>query len=207
MTPKAKRAAMGRAADPDEPMSDEPPSPDNIDCDVTSLAGAWAESLPDAPEIARRATLAALAAVPDGRKPQGPLELSLVLADDAEVRRLNRDYRGQDKPTNVLSFAALEGDGPAFPEAPDTPTALGDVVLALETLLAEAHQQGKPPQHHLAHLTVHGVLHLLGYDHQDDTEAAQMEALEAQVLASLGIADPYAAADDGALVSMAGDAR
>ena len=116
------------------------------------------------------------------------VEVSLVLADDITVQALNRDYRGQDKPTNVLSFAALEDGGPALP---GEPVALGDVVLALETVLREAREQGKPLADHLRHLTVHGALHLLGFDHESDEEATEMEALEVSILAGLGIADPY----------------
>jgi probable rRNA maturation factor len=105
-------------------------------------------------------------------------ELCLVLADDALQRRLNRDFRGRDKSTNVLSF---EG----------APATLGDVVLALETVAAEAESQGKSLADHVAHLVVHGVLHLMGYDHQTAAAARQMERLEIAILAGLGIADPY----------------
>ena len=102
----------------------------------------------------------------------------LVLADDALQRRLNREFRGRDKSTNVLSF-----DG--------APAALGDVVLALETIAAEAEAQGKPLADHVAHLVVHGVLHLLGYDHETQGQARSMERLEIEILAGLGIGDPY----------------
>jgi len=102
----------------------------------------------------------------------------LVLADDALQRRLNHEFRGRDKSTNVLSF-----DG--------APAALGDVVLALETIAAEAEAQGKPLAHHVAHLVVHGVLHLLGYDHETQGQARSMERLEIEILAGLGIGDPY----------------
>jgi probable rRNA maturation factor len=116
-------------------------------------------------------------------------ELSVVLADDATVRRLNRDWRGKDAATNVLSFALAEAEQPDFPGAPLT---LGDVVLAHETVLAEAARDGKPVHHHLAHLVVHGVLHLLGHDHVEDPMAAAMERIETSVLAGFGIPDPYA---------------
>lgn len=181
-------------------MSDEPPSPD-VHCDVTHLSGAWDDRIPGAETIVRRAAAAALSALSMDARPAGPVELSLVLADDAEVQALNRDYRGKDKPTNVLSFAAMDADGPAIP---GEPTPLGDVVLALDTVCAEAGAQRKAPADHLTHLTVHGVLHLLGHDHEADAEAAEMEALEVRILAGLGVADPYAAgpADAG----MPGDA-
>jgi probable rRNA maturation factor len=140
-------------------------------------AAAWRRRLPAAATIARRAARAALAGGRTGRRGNEG-ELCLVLADDALQRRLNRDFRGADKSTNVLSF---EG----------APASLGDVVLALETIAAEADSQDKSLADHLAHLVVHGVLHLMGYDHQTGAEARAMERLERDILAGLGIADPY----------------
>jgi len=175
-------------------MSDEPPNR-SIDAEVTALAGAWATDLPGAERVVERAAVAAVNSVPLSQRPEGPLSLSLVLADDARVRALNRDYRGTDKPTNVLAFAALEGE---TPDLPGEPVELGDVVIALETVLAEAREQGKAAADHLTHLTVHGTLHLLGFDHQDETEAEAMEGLEVRVLAGLGVADPYAVPAGGA---------
>ena len=127
-----------------------------------------------------------------------PLEVSIRLTDDAEVRELNRLYRGKDKPTNVLSFPgddALPDEAMTGAWAEGQPMLLGDVVVALETTVAEAAEMGKPVEAHLAHLIVHGVLHLLGYDHLDDGEAMCMEVLEARVLEALGYPDPYA--EDG----------
>jgi probable rRNA maturation factor len=118
------------------------------------------------------------------------VELGIALSDDATLRRLNRDYRGKDRPTNVLAFSALEGE--AVPARPGAPVMLGDVALACETVEREAVEQGKPLGDHLCHLVVHGVLHLLGYDHETPEKAAEMETLERRVLAGLGIADPYA---------------
>lgn len=118
-----------------------------------------------------------------------PVEIGLVLTDDEEVRRLNRDYRGKDRPTNVLSFALTEAEEP---DVPGVPVALGDVILALETVAAEAARDGKRPDHHLAHLVVHGVLHLTGHDHVDEQDAVAMERIETGVLAGFGIPDPYA---------------
>ncbi|MGN6684367.1 MAG: rRNA maturation RNase YbeY [Devosia sp.] len=115
----------------------------------------------------------------------GPAELSIVLTDDAEQRVLNRDWRGIDKSTNVLSFPQIE------PFAPVSGL-LGDIILARETLEREAAEQGVSVEDHFTHLVVHGFLHLLGYDHMDDDEALAMEGLETQILASLGVADPYA---------------
>jgi len=111
-------------------------------------------------------------------------EVSLLFTDDRKIQQLNREWRDQDKPTNVLSFAANEGDGPATP-------LLGDIIFAFETVNNEAKDQGKSFDHHLTHLIVHGFLHLLGYDHAEDNGAEIMEALEINVLRELGIDDPY----------------
>ena len=111
-------------------------------------------------------------------------ELSLVLTTDAAVRRLNRAYRGKDKPTNVLSFPA---DAP-----PDVSWLLGDVVIAYGVTRAESKAENKTLEAHLAHLVVHGVLHLLGYDHIQDKDAVVMERLESDIMARMGFADPYA---------------
>ena len=115
------------------------------------------------------------------------LEISIVLANDDLVHVLNREYRDNNKPTNVLTFANLDGD--------DIPTEgvlnLGDVILSFQTIEREAQEQGKFPLDHIKHLTVHGVLHLLGYDHQNDDEANDMETLEIRVLEQLGVQNPY----------------
>ncbi len=108
--------------------------------------------------------------------------IAVLLTDDAALRDLNRRFRGFDKPTNVLAFPAAD-DGSRF---------LGDLAIAYETCVAEAGTRGVPPVEHAAHLIVHGVLHLVGYDHQDDTEATQMEALESEIMAAMGYADPHA---------------
>ncbi len=120
-----------------------------------------------------------------GAKVVGAAELSIVLTDDAEQQELNAAWRGIDKPTNVLSFPQIE---------PMAPVAglLGDIVLARETLEREAREQGVSFTDHFTHLVVHGFLHILGYDHIADDEALAMESLETQILASLGIGDPYA---------------
>ncbi|MFZ5790283.1 MAG: rRNA maturation RNase YbeY [Pseudomonadota bacterium] len=152
---------------------------------VERLDARWRTDLPSAVTLARRAARAALAAALGEGAPVG---LALALGDDALLRRLNRTYRGRDKPTNVLSFPQSEAPGPLAARR-----FLGDVAVARETLLAEAAAEGKPAAHHLSHLIVHGVLHLLGYDHQRATEARRMEALERRILAGLGIPDPYRA--------------
>jgi len=114
-----------------------------------------------------------------------PAEACVALSDDATVRELNARYRGKDKPTNVLSFPALQGFGNA------TPQPLGDIVLAQETVEREAAEQGIAAAHHLQHLVVHGLLHLLGFDHETDDEAREMEGIEIDVLGTLGIPNPY----------------
>ncbi|MBL8628117.1 MAG: rRNA maturation RNase YbeY [Rhodospirillaceae bacterium] len=115
------------------------------------------------------------------------VEISLVLSTDARVRVLNRDYRGKDKPTNVLSFPAADDAG-----LMSDVLMLGDIVLALQTTQKEAKAENKPFKAHTAHLVVHGVLHLLGYDHELERDALKMERMERLILADLGIADPYA---------------
>ncbi len=120
-------------------------------------------------------------------------ELSLVLTDDAHIRDLNRTWRGKDKATNVLSFPAGEHhEAEVSDDYADPPMLLGDIVIARETLVREAEEEGKSRQDHFTHLLVHGFVHLMGYDHEDDAEAEEMEALEAEILAHLGIANPYA---------------
>ncbi len=115
-------------------------------------------------------------------------ELAIVLADDSAIRALNREWRGMDKPTNVLSFP-FPAAGPGHEdEAPH----LGDIVIAYETTAREAAAEGKPFADHLAHLTIHGFLHLLGYDHETDRDADAMERLESSILSRLGVPDPYA---------------
>lgn len=150
----------------------------------------WPRRLQTAAALARRAVREVLADQPQRRS----VELSVVLTDDRAVRRLNRDWRGQDKPTNVLSFPSQSGPGTAPRLPAGVPVPLGDVVVACGVASAEAAAQGKSLRAHLAHLVVHGVLHLLGHDHQADAEAERMEALEAQILRRMGIANPYRAA-------------
>ena len=123
-------------------------------------------------------------------------EVAIVLAGDGEVQELNRTWRGQDKPTNVLSFPA--GAGSAVPlqgQVSGTPVPLGDVVLGFATVAREAKAQDIGIGDHACHLTVHGVLHLLGFDHDTPAQAEEMEALERRALSELGIADPYAGSE------------
>lgn len=157
------------------------PNPLSVDTVVT--AGDWAAALPGAADIAARLGRAAFAQA--ASDPARWAAVTVALGDDATVRALNRRWRGQDKPTNVLSFPADD------PGAPDRALFLGDVVLALETLRREAQEEAKPLADHFAHLVVHGVLHLIGYDHEDDAEADEMEALEAAILVGEGIPSPH----------------
>ena len=114
-------------------------------------------------------------------------DVTVLLTDDASIQSLNARFRGKDQPTNVVSFPAPESAAPHF----------GDIALAYGVCVREAAAQGKPLQHHLMHLTAHGVLHLLGYDHETDAEAEEMEGMERAILATLGVPDPYA--EPGAL--------
>ena len=160
--------------------------PAGLSLDVVEDAGDWS-GFADLDRLVADAAqaLAANAAL----RPRLPAEATVVLSSDAEVRKLNKQWRRQDKPTNVLSFPAMPapaGRGPRL---------LGDVILAAETIAREAAAQAIPPAHHLQHLIVHGVLHLAGYDHESEAEAVVMERLEVEILAGLGIADPYDGSD------------
>jgi probable rRNA maturation factor len=140
---------------------------------------AWSAALPDAAGLAAAAAAAAVAEIDAAARGA----VAVLLADDAAVRGLNLRFRDQNKATNVLSF----------PAGPGTSDHAGDIALAYGVCAAEAVAQAKPLAHHLQHLTVHGVLHLFGFDHQDDAEAGLMEGLERRILARLGVPDPYAA--------------
>jgi probable rRNA maturation factor len=154
--------------------------------EVIVVADGW-RSEPDAEAAIHRA-IATAAEVVDADI--GEAELAVMLTDDAGIRTLNSNWRGIDKPTNVLSFPALPPTGAAGPD--EAPRMLGDIAIAYETTRKEADDEQKPFDHHLSHLAVHGFLHLIGYDHETDGEAEAMEALEQEILARLGIPDPYA---------------
>ena len=143
----------------------------------------------------RAATRAAQAAFQAGEIIHSrDVEASIRLTDDAEIQALNKEYRKKNQPTNVLSFPALDANDLA--RLPDgAPLILGDIVVALETTLKEAEVETKVPEEHLSHLVVHGMLHLLGYDHETESEAKIMEGLEIHILKGLGIRDPYTAAE------------
>ena len=167
-----------------EPAISQPNSAAPLAIEVSVEAGAW----PDEDRltaIASTSVEAVLAELDEAFPPE--TELSLVFTDDAAIRVLNRDWRGKDKPTNVLSFPAPE----PLPGV-EMPASLGDIVLAYETVAREARDENKRFEHHLTHLIVHGFLHLLGFDHENEREAEEMEATERRVLARLRIADPYA---------------
>ena len=131
-------------------------------------------------EAVVQAAANALAAWPDLL--DGPSAVAIALSTDAEVAALNAQFRGKAKPTNVLSFPAGDGAPQGF---------LGDIILAQETVMQEAADQGTPVHHHVQHLVVHGLLHLLGYDHETPADAERMEALEIRILEMLGVANPY----------------
>lgn len=170
-------------------MSERRDEDEAIQTDIAVLTDLW-DGLPDAEDAVRLAVRAAAAHV--RTRVPADAEISIALADDATVRNLNRDYRAKDKPTNVLSFPAPHGP------------LLGDVVIAYETLQREAVEEGVAPRDHLVLLTVHGLLHLLGYDHLTEPEAVEMESIETAVLAGLGINDPHAA---GRMMPEGPDAR
>jgi len=150
----------------------------NVDVQVASDAA----GIPTSDDIREWIERTVAAADPDR-----DADVSVRIVDEQEMRALNRDYREQDKPTNVLAFPA--GDTGFVP--PGEMPLLGDIVVCAAVVAREADEQGKPPGHHWSHMLVHGTLHLLGHDHVTDPQAQAMEALERQILDSLGIADPY----------------
>jgi probable rRNA maturation factor len=160
------------------------PNPTAPLTEVVIAAEGW-QNEPDAEAVIQRAIAAAAAA--SGAE-AGDAELAVMLTDDEGIRALNKDFRGIDQPTNVLSFPAPEIGG----RADRAPRPLGDIAIAYETVRREADDERKPFADHLSHLAVHGFLHLIGYDHETDDDADEMEALETEVLAQLGIPDPYA---------------
>lgn len=169
-------------------MGDEPNEPFPVDIQIAIEEGDWAceEPLTALCRTVVGAATRYLVATEGQPMPAAPPELSLLFTDDASVREINGQWRDQDKPTNVLSFPASDiepGDMPG--------PMLGDIVLAEETIAREAADLGIAFDDHLAHLIVHGYLHLFGYDHLEPGEAGEMEAIETRILATLGISDPY----------------
>lgn len=154
--------------------------------EVLVVADCW-QNEPDADAVIQRAIAAAAEQIDDD---VGEAELAVMLTDDPGIRTLNSNWRGIDKPTNVLSFPALQPEGARKPG--EAPRMLGDIAIAYETTKREADAEGKPFEHHLSHLAIHGFLHLIGYDHENDADAEEMESLETEILEQLGIPDPYA---------------
>jgi probable rRNA maturation factor len=152
-----------------------------VEIDVIVRSARWRKR-PTAKNIVKRAVLAAVEAISTPST-----ELAIVLTDDSAIQTLNRDWRGKNAPTNVLSFPAA-----APGKSPSAPPYIGDIIIAYQTVAREAVAEGKPFNHHLAHLAVHGFLHLLGYDHENDRDAQKMERLERKILKRLAVPDPYA---------------
>ena len=154
-----------------------------------AIEDAW-PTAPDWDDLAETALHAAVGSVPGLANPR--LSASLLFTSDAEVQVLNREWRGKDKPTNVLSFPMMERADFLTLAPTGPPELLGDIALAFETCAREAAEKAVPLDHHAAHLIIHGLLHLAGYDHEISPEdAAEMEALEIKALASMGIGNPY----------------
>ena len=156
--------------------------PAGVEIDIAFHCDDWHEALPSVEALSRRAAAAALVTA---SVPHSNCELSIVLVDDATVQALNRDWRDRDAPTNVLAFPGDMG------VADGQPSLLGDVIVAFGVSRREAVRDGKTLADHLTHLIVHGTLHLMGYDHETEEDAQEMEALETRILDDLGIADPY----------------
>ena len=164
-----------------------------MDIDIQVLDDQWAKSFKNLDQIIETSVKAALSefTLPLG----GPMEVSVQCANDNHIQALNNDYREKDKPTNVLSFPGLDWKTPG--KVLETKlfegqeALLGDIVLSIETIISEAKEQNKKPDDHLTHLTIHSVLHLLGFDHVDDDEAEVMEHLEITIMKKLGLSNPY----------------
>jgi probable rRNA maturation factor len=159
----------------------------SVDLDILIDVPGWTTAFDDVEGLCLSAVNAAMATTPDGGRGHA---VNVLLTNDQTMRRLNRTYRGQDKATNVLSFPAAGTNGGGASPGGEPPW-LGDLALGLEAAVREAEDEGKPLADHVCHLIVHGTLHLLGYDHEDDAAASIMERLETRVLAGLGVPDPY----------------
>ncbi|MGB0749463.1 MAG: rRNA maturation RNase YbeY [Magnetospiraceae bacterium] len=159
-----------------------------LSVDVIVADAQWSTLVADLETIVVAAAQAAWRESPlrPGPLPQAGCLVTILLENDVTIQELNRQFRNQDKPTNVLSFV---GEGAAM--VPEEPWLLGDIVIAQEVTAAEAAAENKSVSDHLRHLTVHGMLHLLGYDHETDADAQEMESLEIQILAQMGVRDPY----------------
>jgi probable rRNA maturation factor len=171
---------------PQTPASEAPSGVKRLTLDVVHDCEAWSV-IAEIERLIKSAADALQAEVDIGAT---DATATILLTSDAEVRTLNHKWRGIDKATNVLSFPAPEAPGDL--ESDDF---LGDIAMACETVLREAAEQGTDPAHHLQHLTVHGLLHLLGYDHENPDDATEMETLEIEILARIGVPNPYAGSE------------
>lgn len=179
-------ASASLSVSPLADASSEAEPPRSLSLRIVAEAGDWSGISPLLGIVRESARV--VAGHPRCTEAQGK-EASIVLADDAFLRSLNRTYRSEDAPTNVLSFPFKSSPGEYGSGY------LGDIVLAAETIAREAAEQNIPPRHHFQHLIVHGVLHLLGFDHGTEAEAAVMESIEVEILAGLGVADPYSVSE------------
>jgi len=160
-----------------------------LDIDIIVRDELWKKAVPGVTQICSQSACRAFSA---GALAPTRSEAALVLADDDFVAALNKEYRNKPGPTNVLSFAALDDVDADVSVEGGAPLMLGDIIVARETTEREAADAGISTEDHLRHLVVHGMLHLLGFDHLEDEDAEEMEAVETQVLADMGVADPYA---------------
>ena len=163
-----------------------------LEIDISIADQGWSAALWDVENICQSAAGTAFEMTAHGETENA--EVSILLTDDSQMRSLNRDYRNRDQATNVLSFAGTD-EGKPFATGP---VLLGDIVVALGVCSREAKNEKKSMADHLAHLVIHGMLHLLGYDHEIEEDAEKMESLEIEALAKLGVADPYTESNQGA---------
>lgn len=200
---KNRKKTMAAMKQPDSLMDDAPEPPDcrpARELAIAVMATTWERYLPSLEPRIQEALAVLVNYFPE---PVGdlPVEISLTLMDDPEITQLNREFRQKDKPTNVLSFPQLDFCQPEMrltvPEGMRLP--LGDVMLSFTTIQQEAQAQHKQFLAHCLHLFTHGVLHLAGYDHEEEEDAEEMEAIEIEILAQLGIANPYAPVKEEAL--------
>lgn len=174
--------------------------PDNLNLDISIQCEKWRQALPDHEEIIDKSLQQIMENIPEGKLIDqfASLELSIVLCDDPLIRQLNKDFRGQDKATNVLSFQGIENDKlqrflTKKEIIPSHPEILGEIYISYQTMINEANKDAISLSDHFYHLCIHGLLHLLGFDHIEDDQAEIMEALEIKLLAKLAIDDPYRA--------------
>ncbi|HPF46562.1 MAG: rRNA maturation RNase YbeY [Alphaproteobacteria bacterium] len=174
--------------------------PDGLNLEISVDYDQWQEKLPGYKTLIEKALEQIIKNVKEGKffSNFSLLELSIVLCDNQLIHQLNKDFRNQDKPTNVLSFNGLEADEierylKSHRKAPEHPYSLGEIYIAYEIMVKEAKEAEISFEDHFTHLVIHGILHLLGYDHIEDQDAEVMENLESSLLANLGIDDPYSA--------------